>query len=841
LAQFRLYWPTRALVRRAVFWIEAQFFGKMQSVQENRSKFQSFRGLLEVAQFQFFLALLFAVILQYIDPYLYQYYNYINLSLPDDSESYTTFLATISGIGGVFIGLYYAAIATVGSAIYAEVPNNIRDLLAQERFGNVYMRFLSFITFLGLVLIAFNALGYPRVSLAVLFMVFAVGVGVIAFVNLGQRAFNLFDPTALSGHIFSQLVHWIKRVKAGGYLWRDDSFQMHAHKLASLHFDTLETLADISSKAPHLNGRPYVELCESVLHFLIVYELDKKAIPLDSLWYEQKYVHKEWYRTDDSTISMAHQTASRLTPDTSKNNLWVEDRLLPIIFDCIVINLKQRRFQLVLELLHHIQLYLERLAENHQLSRAYSDLEKIGDVIFQNAFSKEEKYVLEGEILERLAIVEHLSSFPIVIMLAYRKSVESVNKKTFYNKISNIKWREDSDIYQQGFPLHCLRQLEWLKPRLDFETQVEGNTITPLWYQSEIVLQDEAKQLSDNVQLMIDGATELYKQWIKISDDAKHPWISAAIISREWEYWNKADRHLQRFEQYWDEVNSELKIEGLDWPKISFQELIEKTEARNSELLKHMASESILLTLTERPEEFPDYGGQFLHGAGEALLEALCAGDLSRVKALFKQYFLGCAMQFDKLRPKEDVQAWKAQMDMKVASAPLFDLMELSGYARLFSDYHANPLLWEEVSNEWEAFFNEKGDGEREKMLAAIISVAESGFGIAHRGILRTGWQRIVEQKLHDVPRKERYSQGRVIGSYTTVIHESALVRKYADESMGSFYDGIDIFITYCLRTRPCGDELDLGRRRRDLRKDLARDQKKYEQHIKADEAELDE
>src|SRR4030066_231483 len=157
-AQFRAFWKAKASVARLFFFIKRLFFKFRYGLREEETNFRTLRDILKVTQAQIILAIVLSIGLQVIDPYLKPFYNYINIKIPDDSD-YVTFLATISGIGGVFIGLYYAGISGVGSAIYSRVPNNIRDLLARERIGNVYMRYLALLTFMGLCLIGLRILG----------------------------------------------------------------------------------------------------------------------------------------------------------------------------------------------------------------------------------------------------------------------------------------------------------------------------------------------------------------------------------------------------------------------------------------------------------------------------------------------------------------------------------------------------------------------------------------------------------------------------------------------------------------------------------------------------------
>lgn len=165
-SQYRFFWRLQMLGQKFIFWVRAQVLRSRYFAREKKDSFSGLRHLFQITQVQLVLALLFAVFLQLINPVVLGFYKFTIFNIPDDSD-YVTFLVTISGIGGVFIGLYYAAISTIAGSIYAKVPNNIRDLLAQERVGNVYMHFLSFITFLGISLVAFRVLGFERVQLAI--------------------------------------------------------------------------------------------------------------------------------------------------------------------------------------------------------------------------------------------------------------------------------------------------------------------------------------------------------------------------------------------------------------------------------------------------------------------------------------------------------------------------------------------------------------------------------------------------------------------------------------------------------------------------------------------------
>ncbi len=809
---------------RAYFWIETKVFGVRYSLKEEKSNYQSLRYLFRITQKPLFVAIGFAAILQYVDPYLLPYFKKAGISIPDDGD-YVTFLAAVSGIGGVFIGLYYAGISAVGGAIYATVPNNIRELLAYEQRGNVFMRFLAFLTFLGLILIALRLSGLPRLYVAIPFVTIFVGVGIFSFVKLGQHAFYFFDPTTLSGHIFEQLQHWIGMVKAGGYRWHKKEFQHHAYRQSSDALDTLDTLGEFTANKHHLNGKPFIRLAENLLRFLIHYEFAKRHIPTDSSWYKQRYQHRDWYRTEDSRVSIAHLTGTSLQPDVTTDKEWIEGRVIPIIKKCIETNLAEHRYADVQALFEYLDAYVKVLAKEGAVERAFKFLEEVALVVLGQFAKTSEGAIIKVDVLEKLAVAERLASLPISVALGYREHLEKINRESMERKVSFVRWGDSKSIYQQGFPAYCLARLEWFRPRLEFERKIEGKDVTPLWYQSELMCQVESDMFFLDTKALVVAGAAFYKSAIAKALSYKHPWLAAAVMSREWEYWHKVDGQMEIWPEKWSSLSSNRRIEGLPWSQFDIGSLRSDSQQRQHELLKLMSQQSMLLALLSRPEGYPDYAGQFLHTTGEVVLDALLANNIDLLKSVFEPYLHGCLLRFDSLRPKAASVDWRVQHDFKIAAAVLFDVMAVSGYAKLLSDFHGNEALWSEITATWNKYLTEKREQSPLPLFAWAVASTEAAFEIPHRAVLRTTWQQRIDQKLADVPRHEVFHRG-TLSSDTVIDHDSALVRVFAQGRYGSFHDGIDVFVAFYLRGVEGAKDLDFGSRRRNLQEAIDREER---------------
>ncbi len=837
-AQTRIFWKARNAFSRLGFFSYRTLFGIKHRVREGGTVTKSLFSLLWSILGQLILAIFITIGLQGINPYCVPLFTKIGFTIPEDS-TYGTLLETVIAVGGIFIGLYYAAISTIGGAIYARLPNDIRDLLAKEQVGNVYMRLLALLTSFGVCLLAFHTAGFEPIILAIPLLILGAGVMIIGFVRLGARAFYFFDPTILSHRLFKQLFQYHRQVQAGGYRWLDPSFQNYTRQRAQNTINTLTAVSDIAAEEPYLNGRPFADLCKNLLVFLCDYERIKKSIPTGSLWYRQKYVHPDWYRTSDTKTSLAYETATGLQPETVSDLRWIESAILPIVGRCLEINMEEKRYPIVIELLNRLDIYVRLLAADHQIEYAFNLISDIFSWCEKFIFAEKDNLVTE-EPLEHMQICTQLAAMPINVFLAYISTIKSHRRDAILQRIHHIKWKSERSIYRTGFAVHVLERLEWLRPKLAFEDRVEGHVISASWYLQELTVQKEVENLHKALISFCEKACELYKHWIEIAKSSRHPWLETVIVSGELEYWNKLDHHMDTLNDFWSDLNSDRRIEGIPWPSLDIEELVEKCRQRHKELLKLMSEENLLLSLISRPESYPDFAGQFLHTVGEALFVAMVENDCELIETIFGHYFGGSLLQFDKLRSEELGTDWQNLNNLKIAAAPLLDLMDISGYAYLLSDYHETPRLKEPIVKAWDKYLNEEQENQRLQSLAAATSLSESGFEIEHRGINRTRWKQMIQRLLANVERQEiPPDPNRIIVDPepdTVPVHESALVRIFAGRSQPfpyMPYDGIDIFIAKYVRQQEVGENLDFGwkRNRRDLEEDIRREENHNTRH----------
>ena len=318
LAQFRVLWRTRARVTDAAFALRRAAFSLRSRTTDEVDSASAIRHIVRLTLFDLILAALLSAGLWWVDRRLAA----LALSLSD--AAYIQFTSGVAGIGAVFIGLYYAAVTAAMTAVYAQMPNSVSQLLMQERFGNSYMRFVSRLTFMAVIFLTMHALGIQTGTAGPPVLALGSGIAVFGFVKLGTWAFRLFDPTAVSFAAFREGHGLFKQVVAGGPQWRDPAFQDFAQRRCATLLRAIVELADACQHSRYLRQEPLVRLAVATLNFATFSLGQRDRIPTKSRWYAMSYAQRDWYRSPDTQTSIAHHTGTLLQPEVVQKHWWIE-------------------------------------------------------------------------------------------------------------------------------------------------------------------------------------------------------------------------------------------------------------------------------------------------------------------------------------------------------------------------------------------------------------------------------------------------------------------------------------------------------------------------------------
>lgn len=732
----------------------------------------------------------------------------IGLGAVADS-SYDVLMQTVAGTTGVFLALYFTAVSAVAATVYSSVPHDIRSLIVRDRLGNVYVRGVAFTMALSVALLVVRAVDGTAYVLA-LPVVGALGVfSIFAFIRLGQRAFYLADPTLLADTLLNDFNGWLRRVVQGGWKWDDPDLQKKCRVQAAKDVSSLASLLTISSEQTHLRGSSTRSLTFKIAFLLRNYLSQQNRIPSSSAWFGERYEHRQWYLASTAELTTASTTASQLQPRVVPDAHWVEFSLLtPVV------------------------IYLRRVTEADQIEEAFFSTQAVSGVAeaFGSTWAVDEGIRWLEEVTEAVlpsvvarpptrplvrpallpGLLDALASFPLALELGFHRAALSVDGTGSGERIEQTDWASSSAPFAFGFPRPVVRALEQVTAGRRFESEVGAppTARTPGWYARELAFQSLEWEF-DRISTAI---TRTLADWYPAVADrlmaAGHYEATGAVLTRGWETVWKLERHVVEWEALIEAIRAMPIRVDFTRPVWDWTVRRARIQQLRLALVERFASSIPHLVEVDRDEQMPDYLGHAVHLMGEECFSALHQNDTALFAKLFGAYFHGITAVVDRLRPQ--MTEWQPQTAVTWLSEPMLDLLDLSGYASIFSEFHQDQASWDACRSTWMGYLDGSDAMNRLSVIAAMHSHQRQLFAISPRSVLRTQWQMAANQALGSLPKRE--TPGRFYSSEAD--HPSALIRSIApsDDLMSTMsIEASDLFIVQFLSKIPGAMALDFG------------------------------
>ena len=248
----------------------------------------------------------------------------------------------------------------------------------------------------------------------------------------------------------------------------------------------------------------------------------------------------------------------------------------------------------------------------------------------------------------------------------------------------------------------------------------------------------------------------------------------AQIISSGIETCDKLHAHLERIRKCTDRLNNLRKVQDIPWTEVNWKDLHERTDKVYRKLM--LSGASVLVPLEPLPASryWPDFFGQLYSFVARETYFAMARGDEELFKKIFPPLFASSILANQRLR--ESLKDKDARTMIAWSSAPLEDIVALSGYAKLFSELDGN-AFWPIVETTWDDYL--VGFEDRMgplKLITAILEYRIGDFFTSSRDLERTGWQQNFDRLLRDRGiLRERYSD---YDRAAPQLHKSRLIQE---------------------------------------------------------------
>ncbi len=818
------YWIRQARLQRAKLWVGRRLFRVRGWTRSRRESVSILTEILTIVAGQLLFAVALVVSLEIIEraviPQLdtlvgslgdllaagpFQAFQNTFRSLRMNPTVGVEMLTTMVQISGLFLGLYFTAVSVVASTVYARVQGDVRDLLVREKVGNFYVRTVALLGVAGTILLLAHTFGYAPGVLNLTLIAFLGGLSILSFVVLGSRIFEFFNPVPLVGYVGENLAREIMAVTPRGFRWQDRSFQDYHQRQAENLLRTYGNIVHLATQEEHLRGDALKQLATGALSLLRFYAQNKSRIPSDSRWFKRTARHKDWLTSDATELEMALNTGTTLLPEEVPDPAWFESRIEEILELIVNVLLQRGDLRNAVEVYDSVQRTAHSLGKRLALDEALRVFRFLRKATGKLVESTEQNGGASLDQNERLNLALGLADIQglalINILLGFSERLRMTTADSFGAEISRIAWNRSSSIYTGGFPRPVIERLEELQRGLETERTIEGYAVSPLWYQHQLaalgfvrLLSEASEKLVAELEAAVAGETESIVS-------AGHHLLAAQMISRGLEACNKFAVHLIEFEASYKRLSELRRVEDIPWATVDWEDLSERVGAVRERLVSALAGCLPKLAEVPQSEELPDYFGQAYTVLAEENYRAMAKGDEELFKRLFPPLFFGCLSANNRL--SEQLQDRDTTTALVFSTEPLVDLLDLSGFAIIFSELHGK-RYGAVVKAMWDEYFSKhpKPSAVLEFLTSVVGNRQQLFFGITPRDLVRTSWKQDLERRfresgmMDDVFGWDPFPEGKKHK------HESELIRVLT-RGGHMFYEPHDVFLATYASKRP--------------------------------------
>jgi hypothetical protein len=742
-----------------------------------------------------------------------------------NSESIRSLLNTVAQLTGLFLTLYFTAISLIASTVYARVPGDVRALAVNEKVGNIYIRVVALLGAISILYLLAAIVGV-RVGLAGITVVGALSIAALfSFLFLGKRTFNFFQPAILVQYILNDFTRWVS-LATRRRSRQTRSLQDYYRRRAEKSIRTYRNIVSLAAKEEfhRIEADALVTILRGVIDAAVFYGNRKSAIPGDSFWFERINKHANWLTVGHVQLDMALRTGRPIDPEQVPNFLWVEERLEGILHEASNVLAKRDEPTPWLQFANTLYYRLEKLAYLFVVEEALllfrSQRREIISVVESCRLRPAAE--LSDEANRKLSFhvgaLAFLLSYFMSISIGFARRAEELSRE-FIEQLSADLLRDDPLlIYSSHLPRTVLAECESLAMSVHAEKFVERQLVTPPWYVCQILARSFIEYLKDTSSLLVAEAEQTLHAALETYKPVEKYLFLAQVISSGIEICDKLHAHFLRVEQATKILNEFRRVTDIPWTEVDWKALHERIDALHRKLM--LAAAGILLPLDSLPTAryWPDYFGQMYSFVTRETYLAMERGDTELFQRLFPASFAASIAANTRLQ--RELKEKDARVTLAWSTTPINDIVELSGYAQLFSDLDGKDF-YAVVVKTWEAYLKSVKDPIVVlKFIATVLDFRVRDFVTAARDIERTNWQLSFERLLR--------SRGLRVDDWEydrrpQATHASKLIREFTRGPRG-FVHASDVFVVIFVMPRLAGEKVEFPHTAQNLADALARD-----------------
>ncbi len=354
---------------------------------------------------------------------------------------------------------------------------------------------------------------------------------------------------------------------------------------------------------------------------------------------------------------------------------------------------------------------------------------------------------------------------------------------------------------------------------------VEGRLISPVWFRQQISALGLARFLSEAVNRLVGALESTYPVQVELLLKEKRTLLAVQLIQTGLEACQKYRGHFGDARVYTEQLTSLRRVSDISWAAIEWDAVDTRIRAVRMRLVVALGQALPALATLPQSEQWPDYFGLAYSVLSQEAYFAMATGDETLFQQVIPSVFE--AWQSAPGRVADQLQNIDATMRFIYSTEPVEDILELSGYALIFSELDGK-AFWDTMKALWNTYFAQLPAPQDEAdRIMSIIKARQAWPTIFPRAFVRGTWERDLESRLRD--------RGLLNSSYSyehrarkQKWHASAIIRALTRAGHWQLFDHpLDVFLVVYAREKNTGWHLNLPRGAESFAKALQREEAK--------------
>lgn len=721
-----------------------------------------------------------------------------------DAQAIDTTLAAIASFSGVFLGLYFAAVSAIAGSLLLKATDDLRDLFLTAKAGQRYIGTLVMTGVVSVFYMLVKSFGHTIHPVGLVFLTILAAYAVIRFWTIGTKTFHFIQSSESFFIVTSDIARASTGVTPSGFQWQIPVIQNHYKRLATRRLQTLKNLVNFGIEVIGLSEEQLILSSHYMSGLLIIYSDRKREIPTKSLWYKTKDQFQNWLLASSTEIIFALNSGAPLAPKNIQNSEWFEDEVMETAIVIQNFFAEKKKLESLISGMDSFVSVSELYGRDFDIPAAtllFKKLDVPTALIYDNLLVQDHK---QPDLL-KAAFADCRGRLAISALLGFTKFIDSQSKKQLTETISSIDWLSDSSIYKTGLPLKVLPTLESLKNDLVNEHSIEGKIVSPEWYIETLCVQRYLTAAKDFFDYIKSFHANYFEKQTSTLLAKKEISMAMQFIERWREFSNKHIYCVAILKKHFNECQEFHKVKDLPWPSIDFENEKKLAEDWENKVNDQMISLIPQLKTLERAGEVPDYFGEAYTFGIEICYQACAENDYERFNRLFPIVFSASLTAYDDTR--KQVEGWTQESQIIFSSEPLIELLEVSGYAKIYSQLYQDEKLWETCKSVWDIYLESVSAKEVIQWIVTLARYRDTRFLIMPKAIIRTSWEMKLRSKLQEQGFPATPLEPDFPITPIEITHPSLLIRMLGRRGGLMSFSARDIFFVEYLEKHPAAPE----------------------------------